>query len=690
MGTRPQVRLRVGIDTGGTFTDLVAVHTASAERRTVKVPSTPGDPARAVREALGRLGWGEIEFFVLGTTIATNCLLERRGARTIYVTTTGFEDVPFIQRINRQGLYDLQWVKPKPYVNRRDCLGVRERIAADGSVRVPLDDVEIKQLLERLEQLEGLRDGSTGIAVNLLFSFVNSEHESRLAAAIRTAFPNAPVSVSHEVAPVWREYERASTVIVDAYLRPLVTGFVGELERVLAERDVSSSSFLLKSNGGQVPVADAARQPSNLALSGLAGGMIAGGHLSDELGRRNVITLDMGGTSADVGIVAEGRIRSASACELEFGLPIAVPVVDLSTIGAGGSSIARFDQGGLLAVGPASAGAEPGPAAYGKGGTAATVTDANLVLGRLNAEYFLGGELRLDAERARTAIAVIARRLDATVEDAANAIVEIATTNMAGAIRLLCADRGLDYRAFDLMAFGGAGPLHGALLARRLGVRTVLIPPQPGLASALGALAADLRVDRRLTLSLRTDLAVDEDVRRPARELAARTLAELESEGGLVAPVLVLTASCRYAGQNFEQDVQFDAEAIGSLVILIQQAFHDVHEQAYGYRVDGGVVEIVHLNATAIDRREPIPRAAAFDTHVSATSATTRAVYLPSEGWTETSIYRRGSLGAGTHLDGPAIVEEADSTTLVLGGQSAEVHPSGTLILMDRQSVAHD
>jgi N-methylhydantoinase A len=364
----PNDRLRVGIDTGGTFTDLVVASELTGRRLTVKVPSTPQQPSAAVIEALARTGLeARIDFFVLGTTVATNALLQRKGERTVYVTTAGFEDALFIQRINRRGLYDLQWRKPSPYVSRADCVGVVERVTYDGTVRQPLLDSEIERVIDELRSRPG------AVAVNLLFSFVNNDHERRLAGAIRAAFPDRSVSAASEVAPIWREFERGNTVTVDASLKRLITDFADEIDDGLRRSGVRCPRFFLKSNGGQVTTAAAARRPVDLTLSGLAGGLIAGKFYADDLGLDSVVTLDMGGTSADVGLVLDRQIRSASQYEFEWGLPIIVPVVDLTTIGAGGSSIAGLDAGGLLKVGPESAGARPGPACYGIGGHDPTV-----------------------------------------------------------------------------------------------------------------------------------------------------------------------------------------------------------------------------------------------------------------------------------------------------------------------------
>jgi N-methylhydantoinase A len=684
----PTGRVRVGVDTGGTFTDLVAVEEETGRRHVVKVASTPARPATAVFEALSRLGAApaDLAFFVLGTTIATNCLLQRAGQRTLYVTTAGFEDIPFIQRIDRKGLHDLQWVKPRPYVDRRDCIGVVERVTYDGSVRTPLTDDEIARVVELVAERAAVAADGVAVAINFLFSYVAPEHERRLAAALRAALPGVPVSASSEVAPLWREYERANTVIVDGYLKRLVGGFGDELAAGLEELGAGCPAFLLKSNGGQLPARAAARQPSNLILSGLAGGLIAGKHVADATGRPDAFTLDMGGTSCDVGVVAEGAIQSRQQYEFEWGLPIAVPVVDLTTIGAGGSSIASFDLGGLLKVGPESAGAEPGPAAYGRGGGAATVTDANLVLGRLNPGYFLGGEIPLDEGAARAALEPLAARLGLPPEEAALAVLDVAVESMSGAIRLLASDRGLDYRRFDLIAFGGAGPLHAGAILRRAGLAGVVVPPNPGLTSAFGTLVADLRVDRQVTRMLRSDLAEDADLRGALEELAGGTLAELREEGDVRDPVVAVSVSCRYLGQNFEQDVVVPLDAEDDLVRLTVERFHEAHERTYGYRIDT-VVELVHLGAVAHERQAapaPLPPAAG----TGEPAAQTRPVYFREAGWCETAILRRDDLPAGYELGGPAIVEEPDSTTLVLPGQVARVDATGCIVIAERAAGA--
>jgi N-methylhydantoinase A len=670
------VTYRVGVDTGGTFTDLVIVAVGENRRWTVKVPSTPSRPAEAVIEALERTGVSsQVEFFVLGTTVGTNALIQRKGERTVYLTTAGFEDIPFIQRINRLGLYDLQWTKPAPYVKRADCLGVKERVAYDGTVHLALEDAEVERVIEKLRPIEA------AIAVNLLFSFANPEHERRLADAIRAALPERSVSVSSEIAPVWREYERANTVIVDASLKRLVEGFASELDTGVEAVGASCPRFFLKSNGGQVSTLAAARRPIDLMLSGLAGGLIAGKHYADALELDSVVTLDMGGTSADVGLILGRQIRSANVYEFEWGLPIIAPVVDLTTIGAGGSSIASLDAGGLLRVGPESAGAQPGPACYPGGGTEPTVTDANVVLGRLDPDYFLGGELPLDADRAHTAVATLCGHLGLGVEDAAQAIIELAVENMANAIRLLCADRGIDYRSLDLIAFGGAGPLHAALIARRLGLGRVVIPPEPGLASAFGALVADLRVDRTVTRSLRSDSSSAEELRAELTSLAREALGALHEEGQPVDPLALLSLGCRYLGQNYEQEVAIALDEDGDLLAAALARFHAQHEAIYGYCLPDAPMEIVRLTVTAIDTGRAAPPQVALREPTEPAELRQRAAFFKDDGWVQTDVHKRSQLPVAVSLAGPLVIEEPDSTVLVLDGQCVRLHHTGALIL---------
>jgi N-methylhydantoinase A len=691
---------RIGVDTGGTFTDLVAV-AAHGEVRLRKVSSTPARPSEAVFAALERtdLDLAEaVSYFVLGTTIATNAVIQRAGARTIFVTTAGFEDNLYIQRIDRRGLYDLQWVKARPYALRHDTIGVRERILADGSVRIELTDEEVRRVVDLVGRKLAEEPGSA-VAISFLFAYVDPVHERRLADALREAYPDAPISVSSEVAPIWREYERSSTTVMDAYVKPIVARFCDDLEAGLNERRISGWHALMRSNGGQVPIDHAADRPSEMVLSGLAGGMIAGHHWARATGSDRAVTLDMGGTSADVGVVVDGHLRFSGLFEVEWGVPIALPIIDVTTIGAGGSSIASMDYGGLLRVGPESAGADPGPACYGQGGVRPTITDANLVIGRLDPDYFLGGEIDLDEAAARSAIEPLAGELGLSVEDAADAIISVSIENMAGAVRLVTVDRGFDYREFDLVAFGGAGPLHAAEIARRMGMRRVIVPPSPGLVSAFGAVIADERIDRRATVVRRLDRPEAQDVATELAALAGSVAGELASQrrdDG--AEITVITnVACRYLGQNYEQEVRmYQGHVDRSFELILTVApdapdfverliagFHAVHRAAYGYDLPDQPIQSVYLGATAYVAAPQVsvrPYGGDDGGDGPPGSVRRRVLVAPGE-WGDALILKRDELGVGASIDGPAVIEEPDSTTYVPPGYRASVDATWCLVL---------
>jgi N-methylhydantoinase A/oxoprolinase/acetone carboxylase beta subunit/N-methylhydantoinase B/oxoprolinase/acetone carboxylase alpha subunit len=676
------VTLHVGIDTGGTFTDLVAFDDETGALSAGKSPSTPVDPARAIFHAFEAAGLAPASAatIVLGTTVGTNALLERKGADVLYVTTAGFRDVPIIQRVDKKDPYDLQWLKPRPFVERERCLEVDERIAADGTVLRPLADAEVERLGDEIAVwVEGMGDRTPAVAINLLFAYANPEHELRLAGGLRRRFPDLELSVSHALAPTWREYERANTTIVDAYLKPVFSRLVERFDDGLAERGFTGAVTIVKSNGGQVEAGAAPERSAELVLSGLAGGIVAGQYYGELAGERDLITLDMGGTSADVGMVRDGEVDYVSDYELEFGLPIALPAIDLRTVGAGGGSIAWVDAGGLLRVGPQSAGALPGPICYGLGGTDVTVTDANLVLGRLDPAFFLGGRMPLHEEAARTAVGSLARTLGLEPDETAQAVVELATQRMAGAIREAAIEKGADVRDFHLVAFGGAGPLHAYDVAEALGMRGILVPPHPGLASAFGTLVADRRVDRRWTHYFRSD-AVDLDgVNARLEGMAADAAAALAREGFFGTPAVACSISMRYAGQNYETEVPAPAGALdeGGLARLLA-AFHERHEATFGYSFPDETVELIHFNVSAVGataRPRPMGPAPGRPPAPSAF----REVSFAGSGRVATPIYARSDLPAGWEVEGPAVIEESDSTTLLPPGARLAVGPAGVL-----------
>ncbi len=674
--------LHVGVDTGGTFTDLVALDDVTGRLVLAKQPSTPAAPAQAVFACFEAAGIdpAAVTSVTLGTTVGTNALLERRGARVILLTTAGFEDVPAIGRIDKADPYDLRAPKPEPFVARADCLGVRERVAADGAVVTPLTDDELERVGGLVTPLVQKAEGDVALAISLLFAYAEPAHERRLAAFLERRFPGLPLSVSHRAAPVWREHERTTTTVVDAYLTPVARRLAGELVDGLGRRGCSGRVSIMKSNGGRMLAVAAGDQAAQTVLSGLAGGIVAGRHFGLEAGARDIVTFDMGGTSADIGLVRDGEIQSVPGFELEFGLPIATPAIDLVTIGAGGGSIAWVDDGGLLRVGPRSAGAAPGPACYGRGGSEATVTDANVVLGRIDARSLLDGGLPLEPRLAREALKALGARIGLDGVAAAEAVIEIANEGMAGTIRRVAVERGVDPRDLTLVAFGGAGPVHAAEIAASLRMAGVIVPPHPGLASAFGTLLAERRVDRRLTHVAPAD-TIDvaalgarlEGIERDARSALA-------AEGFAGAPTVVRTLSMRYAGQNHELDVPLPAgRLVADAFAGVLRGFHELHHRVYGSSLPQEAVELIHVNVTALgpglrpgapvleDGRLPLRRAM-------------RDVRFAG-GWHSTPVYRREHLPAAAVLVGPAVVEELDSTTLVLPGQELRVLRTGILRL---------
>jgi N-methylhydantoinase A len=669
----------LGIDTGGTFTDLVAFDPATGAITTYKTPSVPSRPGQALLDAIAGAGlpMSEIGGLVHGTTVATNALIERTGARVGFLVTAGHEDIPYIQRINRKTLYDLFWQKPKPLLtSRRDSLGIAERLAADGHVLRPLDESSL------LRHCRTLKDhGVEAVAICLLFAYVNPEHELRAKEIVARELPDVPISVSHEVAPIWREYERASTTIADAYLKPLMHRYVGSLAGSLSGAGLTAPWTIMKSNGGAMLAAAAADNPIQTAQSGPAGGMLAAAALGLQAGEPDLLTLDMGGTSADVGIIRNGEQRHTTEYEIEWGVPAAIPLIDIKSIGAGGGSIAWLDKGGFLRVGPQSAGAAPGPACYGQGGTNPTVTDANLVLGRLDPGYFLGGRMTLDADRARTALAALAAQTSLSVVDLASSIAEIANENMASAIKMVSIERGHDPRRFALFAFGGAGPLHAAAVARSLRIPRVLVPLYPGNASALGMLIADLRVDKIWTQAFKSNAVDAALVEQQFARIRDAAVADLRAEGFAGAPDVAYAINMRYLGQNYEHEVPIPAGAVsaGNLQSAYD-AFVRTHEARYGYAIEDEIIELVSFRVVATGRR-PALRLAVAPVPGEDAARPPRDVHFRGQGDVPTAVYRRYALAPGASLAGPCILEEPGSTTLVEPGMRVDVLADGQLLI---------
>jgi len=674
--------MRCGIDTGGTFTDLIALDDATGNLVVAKWPSSPSNPVRSLTGVLQESGLQQqgISSLVLGTTLSLNALLQRRGTTVFFVTTSGFEDVLFIQRMNRRYHYSFAWTKPVPLVERRNCVGVDERIDSKGSVRKPLTVAAMEDVAARIaEGLSRTNSGQPAIAICLLFSYLNGEHELRLKEFLESRFPGVPVSASHEIAPIWREYERGVTVVADAFVKPMLRQYVASVRESLQRLGIDCPWSILKSNAGHATAASAESQPVNVLLSGLSGGIIGGKYFGDLAGEPNLVTLDMGGTSCDVGVVRDGKLAYVTNYEVEWGMPISAPFVDLTTIGAGGGSIAWLDKGGFLRVGPQSAGAEPGPVCYDQGGTEVTVTDANLILGRLNPSYFLGGKMALDVDKAHQAMSAFGQQVGLGEAEAAQAILDVANENMANAIRLVSIERGLDVRRFALVAFGGAGPLHACGIAERVGIGRIVIPLHPGLCSAFGALIADFQVDKVRSQNLRSTTADTGKLHAELQALVDGALAELRAEGFDGQAEVRRTISMRYSGQNYEHEVPVEDAVITmeTLGRLFNQ-FHRLHEEFYGYSISGEVIEIIRLSVTVVGRT-PKPRLKPVTAVGAPQPFGKRPVYFREAGFVACPIFRRSDLAAGAKLSGPAIVEEVDSTLVLHPGQSLTVDATGII-----------
>ena len=649
--------MRVGVDVGGTFTDLAAI-AEDGEIAVRKVATTPSDPSVGLGRALDAVS-GAVDVLIHGTTIATNALLERRGARVVLVTTKGFEDLLWLRRQDRAALYDLARDHPPPLVARGDVVGVAER-AGPTSVIEPLTEEELARVAATVRRL-----APDAIAVALLFSFRHPSHEQRLAAALRQALPNVPVATSCEVLPVFREFERTSTTTVEAYLRPAVSAYLARVELDMKARSVGTFR-VMTSGGGTLPPRTAAAHAASLALSGPAGGVVGAQLIGAAVGVPDLLTLDMGGTSADASLVRGGLPHGEGAGAVA-GIPLALPAILIETVSAGGGSIARIDEGGALKVGPESAGAVPGPACYGRGGERPTVTDACLALRWLDAQHPLADEVRLDRDAAEQALRTLGPVAGPDAPAIAAGIVAVATAVMARALKRVSVARGLDPRRLALLPFGGAGPLFGCALAEALGMRTIVIPPHPGALSAMGLAAAAERVDRIVSFHRLVDDVAAADV----AGAFAPLLDELSSAGALLR-----YADCRFAGQGYEMTVP----VTDNDPRRIREAFLTEHRGRFGHAGGGEdqAVELVNLRVVAL-REGPVPRFANTRRDVRHPGAS-RPITLRAQRVTA-SVWALDTLAPGVTFTGPAILAGRDATALVEPEWRGTVHETGALVL---------
>ena len=695
-------RYRLGIDVGGTFTDGVLIDEESGAITVDKVPTTPAHISEGFISLVERLAersavdLGELSYIIHATTTATNAVIEGTGARAGLLVTEGFRDVLEIGRQVRHELYNLQTEKPTPLIPRQRCLEIRERLDYRGQTLVELDEESVAAAAAQLHA-----ENVELIAICFLHSYQNPVNEHRAAAIIRGLYPEIAVSVSSDIAPEIREYWRASTAVINAYIQPVIRRYLEALQSRLVDMGVRSRLHIMQSNGGIMTSETAMERPVYMVESGPAAGVAAAAYFSKLMDLSNVVSFDMGGTTAKAGLILNGEPQVRSEFEVgagpwsgaglvkASGYPILGSVMDLVEVGAGGGSVAWIDPGGLLRVGPQSAGAHPGPACYQKGGTQPTVTDANLVLGRLNPDYFLGGEMRLSVEAAATAIEThAARPLGISVDEAAMGIVDIADVMMLRAMRLVSVQRGYDPRDFSLVAFGGAGPLHADRLAADLGIPLVMIPPDPGVTSALGMVVSHLRRDYRATriqLLDSPDLdAINEDYRGFEREAIA-DLMEDRIESHQIK--LDRYMDVRYVGQSWKlRIVAPGGELTTKHLPDLRAAFEDKHVQSYGYSVADEAVEIVNLGVLATGMIPPpaLRDIARGDRSADAAQKAVREVYFGEiPGRVRCQIFDRHKALEGNVMEGPCVIEERESTILVHPGHQAEVVRHGALLLSE-------
>jgi N-methylhydantoinase A/oxoprolinase/acetone carboxylase beta subunit len=677
-GSRP---VRIGIDVGGTFTDLQIFDARTGAISSLKTLTTPDDPSNGlmtgIRQAAQHASFAlaDVGYLLHGTTIATNAVLERKLAKGALVTTARFEDVIEIGRHYRRDIYSLSPRAPPTLIPRDRRVGIEERIKADGSVETPVTSAAIEQLIRKLDRLD-----VAAVAICLLNSYLNPRHERAIAEAITNARPALKVSCSSTLSPEIREYERTSTTILNALLIPIVSSYLEKLAGRMRAEGFNPRLLLVQSNGGVCSVETAAQEPVRLLLSGPSGGSAACALLGRVLGEANIVGIDMGGTSFDVSVVREGRANLVTQGEIDR-LPVRLPMVEIRTIGAGGGSIATIQPGGRVQVGPESAGSRPGPACYGHGGTKATVTDANLVLGRLDGERFLGGDMPLKSDAAKSAISAdIAEPLDLSVEAGAEGLLAVTNSNLGAAIRLSLFEKGLDPRDFTMIAFGGAAGLHAVAVADEIGIKRIVFPESASTLSAYGILHSNLAHDlvRSRVYDAKPEIlaTLKPLADRLIMDAHARLAADAVPAG---ARQIELAADMRYKGQAFELTVPARASLLDETVLASLIAdFHDIHRRRFSYANPGSPVEFVSLRVSAIGRLSA-PQAMPFESLGKAQPSKSRKIWLAG-GWREVAVWSRDQIPVGGTVVGPAVIEEPYTTVLLQEGWDCHRHKGGHLI----------
>lgn len=675
---------RVGVDTGGTFTDVSLLNENTGEMSITKVPSTPHNPSLAVLNGVkqiveeSRIDYEQISFFIHGSTVATNALLEEKGSKTALITTKGFKDVLQIGRQTRPKLYDFRARKSEPLVPRNLRLELDERTDYQGNIIRAVDNNEVIKLVEVLKANE-----ITSLAICFMHSYINPANERIVKEILAKAVPDISVTLSCDVLPEIKEYERTSTVVANAYVLPKMKYYLEHLKENMKELNIPSSLYIMQSNGGIISAETAISMPIRTVLSGPAGGVLAGSLVAKNTPFKNIITIDMGGTSLDTALIENEIPQYTTISDVE-GRPIKVPMIDMHTIGSGGGSIAWIDTGRALRVGPHSAGADPGPVCYGKGGTEPTVSDANVILGRLNPDSILGGKMKMDVETARKVMKEkIADPLGITVEEAAEGILKVINANMVRGIRVISVEKGHDPRDFSLMAFGGAGPLHAVDIAREIGSKEVIIPPTPGITCATGMLMADVKHDYVKSYTANLSDVSNDGLNAIISSLVAEAQKDLTEEG-FTSKTMELQASLdlRYQQQAYEITIPLTSVHVTDQSISEAITnFHETHKNIYGFNRINQDLEVANIRLVGIGKIKKIANensgTAKFE---DIKPVGKRNVYFDSSFY-ETLIYNRSSLNTKTSIVGPAIIEQLDSTIIVFPGQTAVTDPTGNLII---------
>ncbi|WP_413301013.1 hydantoinase/oxoprolinase family protein [Bacillus sp. 1P10SD] len=677
----------VGVDVGGTFTDVTLVNSRTGKIKNHKVSSTPDDPSRAIMKGIrdilemNDIAVEDVHYLAHGTTVATNALIERKGAVTGLIVTEGFRDLLEIGRQTRPSLYNFFDEKPEPIIPGSLRFEASERLQANGNVYKPIDEESLHKVIDSLKE-----KGVKSVAVCFLFSYLNPEHEKKAVKTIRERFPEAYVSASHEIVPEFREYSRLSTTALNAYLGPVMKNYMENFLSSVKEYGIPAEPYITQSNGGIISINESVSSPLRTAVSGPAAGVVAAKNLAELTGYKNMITFDMGGTSADFSLIENGEPKISMEREVE-GFPARIPMLDIHACGAGGGSIAYIDNGGALKVGPESAGSLPGPASYGRGGTRPTVTDANLLLGRLNPKEILGGRMAVDKEAAERSIKEhICEKSTLSLVEATAGIISVVNANMSRAIRLISIQKGHDPRDFTLVSFGGAGGLHCSALAKELNIPRVLIPPSPGTFCSLGLLVTDVRTDY-----VRSSL---QEASPESMDIVDGHFEELKEEGNKLLDKenipeskrkYELVIDMRFKGQNYEIPIPVEWNELNPFGFAsLSQRFQEQHEKIYGYAKKDGVLEFVNYRLTAVGE---LPKAVFEKTELTsdvALARNTRQVYfteVEEPGFYETKIFAREDLKPGNKVQGPLIVEQMDTTILVLPEQTIIVDEYGNLII---------